>query len=173
MEIVDKDDKVIGIKDRDEVHALGLRHRIAIVLLYNKNGDVLLQRRSANKNIYPLKWDCSCSEHLKPGESWNAAARRGLKEELGISEVDLKEVLYCRANYGLEGEAISKLFSCTISEVPGKIDEKEVYGYKFFIKSELKELLIKENNAFAKWSSEQLRWILGMPNGLEQITNSL
>ncbi len=54
------------------------------VLLHNSAGLLLLQRRSARKGVFPGCWDLSCAEHVSPGESYEAAALRGLREELRV-----------------------------------------------------------------------------------------
>ncbi len=165
LEVVDIEDRVIGIEKRGTIHSLGLWHRVSHVFVYDKNGRILLQMRSPDVSNYPSRWDCSCSEHVKPQESWENAAQRGLKEELGISGVSLKEVLYCRANYIQEAKVISKLFVCSTNKIP-IINKKEVYTYRFFDESEIKNMLIRGSNRFAMWSEQQLRWMFGMPSAL-------
>ena len=54
------------------------------VLLHNSAGLLLLQKRSARKAVFPNTWDLTCAEHVQPGESYEAAALRGLREELSI-----------------------------------------------------------------------------------------
>ena len=167
LEVVDEKDNAVGIQDREIVHSSRLWHRLAHVLLYNQNGELLLQMRAPNKKVYPNKWDCSCSEHLKPNEAYDVAAKRGLEEELGIREIGLKEVLYCRGDYGDEGNVISKVFVCKTDKTPTSIDTEEVYMYKFFTESGIKRMLADNEDAFATWAAEQLKWKLGLPNKLE------
>lgn len=92
LEIVDEDNNVIGSAPRLECYQKGLLHRAVNVFVYNSKGEVFLQKRSAEKFGYPLYWDLSCSEHVKPGESFIAAAKRGLMEELGIN-VEVEEII--------------------------------------------------------------------------------
>jgi isopentenyl-diphosphate delta-isomerase len=54
------------------------------VLLHNSAGLLLLQRRAAAKSVAPGCWDLTVAEHVAPGESYEEAARRGLREELRI-----------------------------------------------------------------------------------------
>lgn len=166
LEVVDENDGVINIEERDIVHASRKRHRIAHVLLYNGRGEILLQMRALDKKVYPGRWDCSCSEHVKPGEPWDVAAKRGLEEELGIKGVKLEEALYCRGDYGDEGRAISKVFVCRTDKKPKNIDKNEVYMYKFFSEGEIRKMLGEKEETFAIWAAEQLKWKLGMSNRL-------
>ena len=95
LEIVDENDRVIGTERRGVIHAQGLMHRSAQVLVFNSRGELFLQKRSDDKDEFPGLWDSSAAGHVDPGESYFECARRELQEELGISRpVDLREV--CR-----------------------------------------------------------------------------
>lgn len=83
FDVVDHQDKVIGQERRSEVHRLGLRHRAVHVLLFNREGLVFLQKRSASKDTWPGTWDSSASGHLDTGETYDACAVREVREELG------------------------------------------------------------------------------------------
>lgn len=84
FDIVNERDEVIGQRPRREVHALGLMHRAAHVLVFNTKGEVFLQKRSAAKDNHPGVWDASCSGHVDAGEDYLSAARRELAEEIGL-----------------------------------------------------------------------------------------
>jgi 16S rRNA (adenine1518-N6/adenine1519-N6)-dimethyltransferase len=93
FDIVDADDQVTGTATRAEVHALRLIHRAVHVFVFNKRGDLLLQKRSLLKDMCPGLWDSSVSGHLDSGEFYEAAAVRELEEEMGItSETAPEEV---------------------------------------------------------------------------------
>ncbi len=84
FDVVDANDSVTGTATRGEVHAQGLMHRAAHVFVFNKHGDLLLQKRSRLKDTCPGLWDSSVSGHLDSGEDYPAAAVRELAEEMGI-----------------------------------------------------------------------------------------
>lgn len=56
----------------------------AVVLVFNGNGEMALQMRAADDSSYPLHWDFSAAGGVEEGEKKEDAARRELKEELGI-----------------------------------------------------------------------------------------
>jgi len=86
LEIVNKDGEVMGIAPRFEIHGNpSLIHRVIHVLVFNKNGELLLQKRSENKDVAPGKWDTSVGGHVDPGEELLEAAEREMREELGIT----------------------------------------------------------------------------------------
>jgi isopentenyl-diphosphate delta-isomerase type 1 len=84
FDIVDERDEVIGQRTRAEVHRLGLRHRAIHVLVFNRRGEVFLQKRSMRKDTFPGAWDSSASGHLDAGEDYDACAIRELREEIGL-----------------------------------------------------------------------------------------
>ena len=86
LDLVDADNTVIGVVARSRVHgAPALRHRAVHVLVYDDRGRLLLQKRSAGKEIQPGRWDTSVGGHLAAGESYRAAAVRETAEELGLA----------------------------------------------------------------------------------------
>ena len=92
FEVFDKTGTRLGVAPRQEVHQGGLWHRSSQVFVFNSQGQLLLQKRAHNKDLYPGLWDYSVGEHLQPGESHLAGAVRGLAEELQITDMDLHPV---------------------------------------------------------------------------------
>jgi len=84
LDIVDADDQVTGVATRGEIHARGLKHRAVHVLVLNKAGSVLLQKRSMQKDQCAGMWDTSCAGHVESGQSYQETAPRELQEELGF-----------------------------------------------------------------------------------------
>ncbi len=84
FDVVDEHDQVVRQEARAEVHRQRLRHRAVHVLVFNAGGEVYLQRRSAQKDTYPLRWTTSCSGHVDAGEDYDTAVVRELGEELGL-----------------------------------------------------------------------------------------
>lgn len=96
FDVVDEDDVWKKTATRKEVHAKGLIHRAIHIFVFNKNGDLFLQKRSMLKDMNPGVWDSSVSGHLDAGEDYLTAALREIEEEIGIKEKtieDLKHVL--------------------------------------------------------------------------------
>ena len=85
LEIVNEKGQVTGVAPRFEIHGNpALMHRVAHVLVINRKGQILLQKRSMKKDVAPGRWDTSVGGHVDPGESPDAAALREMKEELGV-----------------------------------------------------------------------------------------
>jgi len=84
--LVDDADREIGHLDRVNCHAgSGVLHRAFSLLIFNGNGELLLQQRAATKRLWPLYWSNSCCSHPRRAESMEAAIHRRLGEELGVS----------------------------------------------------------------------------------------
>jgi len=83
--LVDADDREIGFRSKVACHAGdGLLHRAFSVFLFNRNGQVLLQQRSAQKPLWPLYWSNSCCSHPRQSETIEDAGRRRIREELHL-----------------------------------------------------------------------------------------
>lgn len=85
LEIVNEEGEVLGLAPRSEIHGNpSLWHRVVHVLVFNRKGELLLQKRSMDKDVAPGRWDTSVGGHVNPGESLVKAAARELMEELGV-----------------------------------------------------------------------------------------
>jgi isopentenyl-diphosphate Delta-isomerase len=82
--LVDADDVAVGTADKLDAHRRGLKHRAISVLVRNSSGELLLQRRNPAKYHSGLLWANACCSHPLPGESAAEAARRRLRQEMGI-----------------------------------------------------------------------------------------
>jgi isopentenyldiphosphate isomerase len=139
LEVVDEKGHVLKLAKRSEIHCNpSLIHRVVHVLVFDKKGRLLLQKRSLNKDVAPGKWDTSVGGHVNPGEGILEAARREMKEELGISDCRPEYLYAYLFSNHIESELVST-FSC-------------IYNGKFFLnKDEIDEIAfwdmkkIKEN----------------------------
>jgi isopentenyldiphosphate isomerase len=94
--VVDEQGHVIGSALRGQVHGNPkLLHPVVHCLVTNSRGELLLQRRSLDKDIQPGRWDTSVGGHVVFGESIEHALRREMKEEVGLElEEDQLTFLY-------------------------------------------------------------------------------
>jgi len=83
--LVDADDRRVGELCKLRCHeGRGVLHRAFSLLIFNHQGDLLIQQRSTAKRLWPLYWSNSCCSHPRSGESMEAATHRRLHEELGL-----------------------------------------------------------------------------------------
>jgi isopentenyldiphosphate isomerase len=85
FDVVDERDHVIGRVRRGEAHRNPhLIHRSVQVLVFDRRGRLLLQRRSATKDLFPGYHCASASGHVAAGEDYARSAARVVREELGV-----------------------------------------------------------------------------------------
>jgi isopentenyl-diphosphate delta-isomerase len=83
--LVDEADREVGHLSKAECHhGRGILHRAFSLLIFNGNGELLLQQRAASKRLWPLYWSNSCCSHPRRAESMETAIHRRLHEELGL-----------------------------------------------------------------------------------------
>jgi isopentenyldiphosphate isomerase len=85
VEVVDVDGTVVDVVSRREMRAQRLRHRTVFVVVQSTDGRVLVHQRSPDKDIWPSWWDMAVGGVVGLGEDWDAAARREVEEEIGVS----------------------------------------------------------------------------------------
>lgn len=84
--LVDGDDREIGKLGKDACHdGDGILHRAFSLFLFNEHGELLLQRRSKEKRLWPKYWSNTCCSHPRYGESMETATSRRLVEELNTA----------------------------------------------------------------------------------------
>lgn len=82
--LVNRRDEEIGTAEKLDAHARPRLHRAFSVFVFNARGELLLQRRAADKYHSANLWTNTACGHPRPGEDVNAAAARRLYEEMGI-----------------------------------------------------------------------------------------
>jgi isopentenyl-diphosphate delta-isomerase len=163
LDVITKDDVVIGKETRKKIHQSGFWHRGAHVFLFDTDGRMLIQKRSANRASNPLRLDCSVSEHVQSGESYRDAAARGMKEELGMEGVVLKQLVKFRMNYGLNDNEISVIYEGKIGTAKIIFDKVEIEQIFYMGMDEIKEKTQTEPELFCDWFVEMMNWYFDKP----------
>lgn len=90
--IVNEEGTVIGQAPRSICHdgKSKLLHPVVHLHIFNKEGKLFLQKRSARKDIQPGKWDTSVGGHIAPGEKVEEALVRETMEEAGLKDMQVK-----------------------------------------------------------------------------------
>ena len=92
LDIRNTDGTLTGkVKERNLVHQDGDLHgtvHIFIVREGKEGRELLLQKRSKDKDAYPGCYDISSAGHVSAGQGYKEAALRELEEELGIHAED-------------------------------------------------------------------------------------
>lgn len=93
--LVDEQDQQTGTEEKLIAHQKGLLHRAFSVFVFyqgenNDEPELLLQQRQSDKYHCGELWSNTCCSHPFPEEKTLDAAKRRLKEEMGI-ELELRE----------------------------------------------------------------------------------
>lgn len=70
--------------ERQEAHSKGICHKVIHVWVVNSNKELLLQKRSKNKDLKPDMWYVSLGGHIESGEDNKQTILREFNEELGL-----------------------------------------------------------------------------------------
>ena len=162
FDLIDDDTgAVIGRATRRECHGdPKLIHRSVRVIVYHPDGrSLLLQKRSAAKDIFPGRWDMAVGGHVDSGETPDEAAVREMGEELGIPpEVPLEKRFSLKVRNEVESENV-QLYSTTFGG-PFEIQEQELSEIRFFSFGELRNLLEDKPEMFTPLLVRELHILL-------------
>ena len=141
--VTDEDSTVLGPVPRRLVHGNpALIHRSTHVLvIHPTDGHVLLQKRSAQKDMHPGQWDTSVGGHVGFGQSYEEAALRETEEELGliIGIQELKKIYTLRFRDEMESENTAT-FLC-LHAGPFTFNPEEITEIKFWSRAEIEAAL--------------------------------
>lgn len=169
LDVVNDDDVVTGQALRSVVHRRGLLHRGVHVFLFNDRGEMLMQKRSADRANSPSLWDCSVSEHVQAGESYLEAAIRGLKEEMGMEGIEVRLLGKIQMEYGPNDNEISVIYEGKIQPGRVKFDPSEIAEIRFMSVDEIRAGIENDKGMYCAWFVEIMNWYSGNPAKLKAI----
>ncbi len=151
--LVDHDDVAIGEMGKMNAHELGKLHRAFSIFIFNTAGQLLLQQRSLDKYHSAGIWTNTCCSHPRPGELTLDAAKRRLREEMGM-ECDLSygfNFLY-KATFSneLTEHEIDHVYFGVSDEIP-IINPKEAASYKYVGLAELNKNIVEHPDDYTVW----------------------
>lgn len=83
--LVDKNDNAVGTEEKVKCHLPdGKLHRAFTALIFDKDGKLVLTRRSSEKMLWPGDWDGTVASHPRKDENYVSSAERRMPEEIGI-----------------------------------------------------------------------------------------
>ncbi|MCB0102884.1 MAG: NUDIX domain-containing protein [Anaerolineales bacterium] len=161
LDVVNDNDEVTAQAMRSAVHTQGLWHRGVHVFLFNEQGDMLIQKRSADRKNSPSLLDCSVSEHVKAGESYLEAAVRGLQEEMGVAGIDLTLRGKIQMEYGVNDNEISIIYEGRLSGKSVQFDPVEIADVMFMSLDEIKVEIDRNPEYYCYWFIQLMKWYFG------------
>lgn len=148
LPLVDEDGQVIGSATRAECHSpLKLLHPVVHLHVVNRDGAILLQKRSLDKLIQPGKWDTAVGGHVDDGEDIPSALVREAGEELGLKDFRSVQVDRYVFESSVEKELVYSFLTLTESVAADfNFSLDEIIEVKFFSQDEIESL--RDSNIF-------------------------
>ncbi|MCQ4140066.1 isopentenyl-diphosphate Delta-isomerase [Chryseobacterium sp. EO14] len=151
--LVNPEDKVLGLMEKQQAHINGLLHRAFSVFLFNSSGEMLLQKRASGKYHSPLKWTNAVCSHPRSEETYLEGAKRRVKEELGI-DVELSEkfnfIYKADVGNGLWEHELDHVFTGTF-EGEFYLNKDEVEEVRYISLENLNKEISESPDHFTEW----------------------
>ena len=157
--LVDEADREVGHLSKAECHhGRGVLHRAFSLLVFNGDGELLLQQRAASKRLWPLYWSNSCCSHPRRAESMETAIHRRLREELGVRcPLQFLFKFQYQAQFDAAGaeQELCSVFIGRCTE-PLEIDRNEIQAWRWIAPQALQAELAGGAEKFTPWF--KLEW---------------
>lgn len=151
--LVDQDDQKLGLMEKQQAHVAGLLHRAFSVFVFNSNGELMIQQRAASKYHSPTLWTNTCCSHPRDNETYEQAAHRRLKEEMGFDcdlEFKFSFIYKAHLDNNLTEHELDHVFIGTYNDEP-KLNPEEVMAYRWFDLMDLKKDIEKNPQNYTAW----------------------
>ena len=172
--LVDRQDNELGFASKAECHTgSGLLHRAFSIFIFNSSGQVLLQQRSQDKELWNLYWSNSCCSHPRQGEEIENAAHRRVMEELSVDcELHYLYKFFYQEPFEQKGSE-HELCSVFVGRHDGKvsININEIADWKFIDTEELSRSIDQSPEKYTPWL--QSEWSELTKNYLGSINQAL
>jgi isopentenyl-diphosphate delta-isomerase len=157
--LVNQHDDQIGRDTKLACHqGEGILHRAFSIFIFNSQGQLLIQKRSDKKLLWPQYWANSCCSHPLDGENIDDAVNRRLSQELNLtSRLTFIDKFEYRSEYleiGTEHELCS-IYIGLSDKFPG-INENEVAEIKYLNVQQVDQLMLDDQVNVAPWF--KLEW---------------
>jgi len=152
--LVDADDREVGYLSKAECHdGDGVLHRAFSLFLFDGDGRLLLQQRSAGKRLWPGFWSNSCCSHPRRGETLPVATARRLEDELN-TRADLEFVYKFTYQAGFDaGGAEHELCHVFLGRLLATPDpnDSEIEAIRYATVDELDRALADSPERYTPW----------------------
>ena len=167
--VVDEKDNLLREEDKLKCHkGDGILHRAFSAFIFNEKNELLIQKRSKLKQLWPLHWSNSCCSHPRKGESYDEAAERRVMEELGIDcrmEMIYKFIYNAKyKNIGSENE-LCAVFIGKCDNMRINVDPKEIAEHKFIGIEELKKDIKENPDSYTPWFKMEIGKVIEYVGG--------
>lgn len=157
--LVDDQNNPIGTSPKKDVHTSRTPlHRGFSLFLFNTQKQLLITRRAHEKKAFPGVWTNTVCGHPGPDEPVVSAAKRRLKDELGIEGLEIREVSPYRYRFeDIHGIVENEICPILVSfgDVKPKVNSNEVAGWKWIAWTDFLHETIQNPKSYSPWSIEE------------------
>ncbi len=142
LPIVNEEGKVLGKMPRSIAHKGSMiLHPVVHMQVFNKKGELYLQKRADHKLVQPGKWDTAVGGHISSDESIELSLQREAFEEIGLKEFNVTSFKQYKWESDIENELVYSFITYTNKQL--KPDPSEVSEGRFWKLQEIEEKLGK------------------------------
>jgi isopentenyl-diphosphate delta-isomerase len=165
---VDESGNPLATEAKSLVHHADTKLHLAFsIFLFNSKGELLLQQRAASKKTWPGVWSNSCCGHVMLHEKTIDAARRRLKYELGMTGIEMFEILP-DFRYRAEKDGIVENEICPVfvgfSDTKPIPNPDEVGATKYMAWSEFLIVARDPSGGISPWAREEAELLEADPD---------
>jgi len=155
--LVDNNDRILGYAPRSICHTgKGKRHRAFVIALYNKKGQILLQRRK--HALFTNLWDLTAASHplhrSGQNESYSEAAARCVRDEFGVRGISFRKIgafnYFAPQGKKCENEHCALI----VGKYEGKVkaNPKVAYGFEWAPLGDTLRAIRRHPKSFVMWA---------------------
>lgn len=151
--LVDRRDRKVGVAEKMKAHRVGMLHRAFSAFVFNRRGEMLLQRRALHKYHSGGLWTNACCSHPRPGESVAEASSRRLFEEMGF-RCPLEKAFHFIYRVRLDNDLIEHEFDhVLVGEYDREVtpDPREVMDYRWLSLEAVRREIREDPESYTAW----------------------
>jgi len=144
---IDWNDNVIAVHPKEKLKEKMFPHRVSLVIPKTRAGKLILCRRAKDKHPFPDTWCCAIGGKVLAGESYEEAALRETKEEVGrsLAVEQVTTFSYNKDDY----KAMFAVFTAQMETGGLVLDPSEIQYLQAFTLDEINQLIKSNSQKFA------------------------
>jgi isopentenyldiphosphate isomerase len=148
LDVVDEEDRVIGREEKSQKYVTPFISRNVTIFVKDSKGNFIITKRAPHKTTHANLFDASTCGNVAAGESYEDAAKRELKEEIGVdSELILLKKKFTDMTHN--GKPLQFFTTLFLAHHDGDVTlNKELTEYKKFSFEELEKITNNQPELF-------------------------